>query len=113
MGTIDRERCASLPPLPPGRRRIIQRHVLTHEQYRLMQHYVVDPERVMLPNCVIGMTGSPFWGAFGDPTIVLRYAPRYTARVIKFPERRNEIAKLRAEIEEMRKTGSVRAAEAV
>jgi hypothetical protein len=23
---------------------------------------------------VAGMTGSPFWGVFGDPTIVLRYA---------------------------------------
>jgi hypothetical protein len=31
------------------------------------------------------------------------------ARIIKFPERRNELAKLRAEIEEMRKTVSVRA----
>ena len=67
---------------------------------------------VALINCMIGTTGSPFWGVFGDPTIVLRYAPRYTARVIKFPERRNEIAKLRTEIEEMRKTVSV-CAEAV
>jgi hypothetical protein len=41
-----------------------------------------------------------------------RRARLYTARVIKFPERRSEIAKLRAEIEEMRKTVSV-CAEAV
>jgi hypothetical protein len=81
--------------------------VLTHNQWRLLQHYVIDPERVMLANCMIGMTGSPFWGVFGDPTLVLRYASPYTARVIKFPERRNEIARLRAEIEEMRKTVSV------
>jgi hypothetical protein len=99
-------------PLPSERRRIIQRHVLSHDQLRLMRHYVIDPGRVMSANCMIGMTGSPFWGVFGDPTMLLRYAPRYTARVIKFPERRNEIAKLRAEIEEMRKTVSV-SAEAV
>ena len=66
----------------------------------------------MLAKCTIGMMGSPFWGVFGDPTIVLRYASPYTPRVIKFPERRNEIAKLRTEIEEMRKTVSV-CAEAV
>jgi hypothetical protein len=98
-------------PLSSERRRIIQRHVLSHDQLRLMRHYVIDPERVALINCVIGMTVSPFWGVFGDPTILLRYMPLYTGRIIKFPERRSEIAKLRAEIEEMRV--SVRAAEAV
>jgi hypothetical protein len=30
--------------------------------------------------------------------------PLCTARIIKFPERRNEFAKLRAELEEVRKT---------
>ena len=102
------------PLLPPGRRRRA-RHVFSHDHRRLAWHYLghLDPERVALINRMIGMMGSPFRCVFGDPTIVLRYAPRYTARVIKFPERRNEIAKLRAEIEEMRKTGSVRAAEAV
>jgi hypothetical protein len=64
---------------------------------RLMRHYVIDPKRVALINCVIGMTGSPFWGAFGDPTIVLRCASFYTAKIIKFPERRSELGKLRAE----------------
>ena len=49
----------------------------------------------MLAKCTIGMMGSPFWGVFGDPTIVLRYASPYTARIIKFPQRRSEIAKLR------------------
>ena len=63
--------------LSSERRRIIQRHVLSHDQYRLMRHYVVDPEHVMLANRMIGMTGSPFWGVFGDPTIVLRYASPY------------------------------------
>ena len=60
---------------------------------------------------MIGMTVSPFWGVFGDPTIVLRYASPYTARIIKFPQRRSEIAKLRAEIEELQRT--FRCAEAV
>jgi hypothetical protein len=91
-------------PLPSERRRIIQRYVVSHDQLRLKRHYVSDPERVALINCMIGMTGSPFWGVFGDPTIVLRYASPYTPRVIKFPERRSEIAKLRAEIEELQRT---------
>ena len=54
------------------------------------------------------MTRSPFWGVFGDPTTLLRYVPLYTARIIKFPERRSDLAKLRAEIEEMEKIVSVR-----
>jgi hypothetical protein len=95
-------------PLPSERRRIIQRHVLSHDQFRLMRHYVIDPERVMLANCVIGMTGSPFWGVFGAPTIVLRYASPYMAKIIKFPERCSEPAKLRAEIAEMSRIVSVR-----
>jgi hypothetical protein len=94
--------------LSSERRRIIQRHVLSHDQYRLMRHYVVDPEHVMLANRMIGMTGSPFWGVFGDPTIVLRYASPYTARIIKLPERRSELAKLRAGIAEMSRIVSVR-----
>ena len=52
--------------------------------------------------------GSPFWGVFGDPTIVLRYASFYTAKIIKFPERRSELGKLRAEIAEMSRIVSVR-----
>jgi hypothetical protein len=64
-----------MPPLPPGRRRRA-RHVFSHDHRRLAWHYLghLDPERVMLANYMIGMTGSPFWGVFGDPTIVLRYA---------------------------------------
>jgi hypothetical protein len=31
-----------------------------------MRHYVIDPERVMLANCTIGMMGSPFGGVFGE-----------------------------------------------
>jgi len=100
-----------MPPLSSERRRIIQPHVLSHDQYRLMRHYVIDPERVMLANRMIGITGSPFWGVFGELTIALRYAPDTQRAMTKFPERRNEIAKLRAEIEELQRT--FRCAEAV
>jgi hypothetical protein len=55
--------------------------------------------------------GIALLGVFGDPTIVLRYASHYTAKIIKFPERRSELAKLRAEIEELQR--SFRCAEAV
>jgi hypothetical protein len=41
-------------------------------------------------------------GLFGDPRGLSYVVPYYMARVIKFPERRSEIAKLRAEIGEMR-----------
>jgi hypothetical protein len=92
--------------LSSERRRIIQRHVLSHDQYRLMRHYVVDPEHVMLANRMIGMTGSPFWGVFGDPAILL-HMPYHMARILKFPERRSELARLKAEIKELRKTVSV------
>jgi hypothetical protein len=37
--------------------------------------------------------------------------PLYTAKILKFPERRSEIAKLRGELEEMKRT--FRCAEAV
>jgi hypothetical protein len=59
--------------------------VFSHDHRRLAWHYLghLDPERVMLANSMIGMTGSPFWGVFGDPTIVLRYACFYTVRIIR------------------------------
>ena len=69
----------------------------------------VDPERTWRARIAIGNASwlQSFFGIFGDPTILLRYAPRYTARVIKFPERRSELARLKAEIKELRKTVSV------
>jgi hypothetical protein len=100
---IDRERCAALPPLPPGRRRIIQRRCLTHNQWRLLRHQIVDPDRARYVNLVLGMAGSPFWSAFGDPRILL-HQPLYAAQVIKFPERRSsEIAKLKAELADLKR----------
>jgi hypothetical protein len=88
--------------------RVSRRCVLSHSDWRRLGHLYgfIDPERTWRARIAIGNASwfHPFWGVFGDPTIVLRYAPRYTARVIKFPERRSEIARIRAEIEEMRKT---------
>ncbi len=72
-----------------------------------MRH--VDLQCVELARLAIGAASwRPLGGLFGNPN----YMPHDTARVIKFPERRSELAKLRAEIEEMRKTVSV-CAEAV
>jgi hypothetical protein len=39
------------------------------------------------------MVGLPWADVLGSPNAVLRYMPLYTARIIKFPERRNEIAR--------------------
>jgi len=49
----------------------------------------------------IGLKG---WARiFGDPNAT----SYYVARIIKFPERRSELARLKAEIKELRKTVSV------
>jgi hypothetical protein len=93
-------------PLSSERRRIIQRPVLTHNQWRLLQRYAMDPERAMLANCAIGNASwcTPFAGIFGDLNAALYYLPCRAAQILRFPERRSSLAKLRAEIEEMRKT---------
>ena len=103
------------PPLPPGRRRrpsrVSRRSTLTHNEWRKLGHLYgyIDPQRTWRARIAIGNTSwlHLFWGVFGDPTILLRYAPLYTARIIKFPERRSELARLKAEIKELRKTVSV------
>jgi hypothetical protein len=70
-----------------------------------MQHEggYVDPKRIELGRASIG--AAPwchlFGELFGDPNAALHYMPRHTARVIKFPERRSELAKLRDEVREM------------
>jgi hypothetical protein len=69
----------------------------------LRQHFgYIDRKRVELARMAIGAASwcSPFSGMFGDAALC--YMPRETAKVIKFPERRSDIAKLRAELEEMR-----------
>jgi hypothetical protein len=95
-----------VPPRRPRHRLLHgrRRPVLTHDELRLMRHYVMDPERVTLINRAIGMTGLLFGGIFGDLNAALHYLPCHTARVIQFPGHRTEIARIRAEIEEMRKT---------
>ena len=65
----------------------------------------IDQARLEFARLSIGAACGPFAGIFCSPT-VLRQMPHYTARIIKFPERRNEIAKLRSEIQEMSRTVS-------
>ncbi len=57
----------------------------------------------MLVNLLINMVGLPWADVLGSPNAALRYMPLYTARIIKFPERRSEIAKLKAELEEVKR----------
>jgi hypothetical protein len=99
------ERRTHLPPLPPGGRQRA-RHVFSRDRRRLAWHYLgwVDPERVRLVNCMIGMIDSPWAHVFGDPNA----ASFYTAKIIKFPERRSELAKIRDDLDGMRRTMSVR-----
>ena len=47
-----------------------------------VRHYVMDRDRVWYANRMIGMTGSPFWCLFGDPSM-LGYIPLYSAMIIK------------------------------
>ena len=84
----------------------MDRYVLSHDQRRLAWHWChVDQARVELGRRSIGAASwvHPFGEIFGDLKAVLRRVPRHVARVLKFPERRNEIAKLRSEIEEIKR----------
>jgi hypothetical protein len=69
-----------------------------------MRHYLINRDRAWYANLMIGMTGSPFGRVLGDPRILLGHMPLYTAKVIKFPERRSKLARLRAEVEEIRRS---------
>ena len=99
-----------LPHRPRRRRSQARlRPVLSHDERRVASYrfWPLDPERVWLANLAIG---SPWWtGLFGDPRAfwALSY---YVSNVIRFPERRSEVAKLRSEIEQLKKTVSVMAA---
>lgn len=73
-------------------------------------HYLgwVDPQKLWLANLNVGYVGSPFYGVFGSSTAVLSM-PRHTARVLAFPGcPRGELARLRAELAEMRRSICVR-----
>jgi hypothetical protein len=48
------------------------------------------------------MVGSPFWDVFGSLNAVLHLPSFYSAQIIKLPERSSELARLRAEVEEIR-----------
>jgi hypothetical protein len=50
------------------------------------------------------MIGMPVWwnGLFGNPRALSCVVPYHVARVIEFPERRTEIAKLRSEVQAVR-----------
>jgi hypothetical protein len=76
---------------------------LSHDRRRLMQHHVIDPKRIEVGRASIGAASwcYRFGACFGDTNYGLH---RDTAHIIKFPERRSDIAKLRAELEEMKRT---------
>ena len=77
--------------------------MLSHSQLRLLQHFIMDPERAMLVNLLISMAGLPWADVLGSPNAALHPAFFYTAKIIPFPDRRSsELAKLRAEVEEIR-----------
>jgi len=69
------------PPLPPGRRRrpsrVSRRSTLTHIEWRKLGHLYgyIDPQRTWRARIAISKLWRPFFGIFGDPTILLRYAP--------------------------------------
>jgi hypothetical protein len=93
---------SALPLARPRRNR--WRRLLTHDRRRLMHHYVgcCDFERLWRANIAIGNARwlHVFADVMGDPHYGL---PRETAHVIAFPERRSELAKLRDEIEELKR----------
>jgi hypothetical protein len=79
--------------------------VLSHDQHRLRQHCgYIAPERIELGRASIGAASwcSAFSGIFGEAG--LHHTPIYSATIIMFPERRSEIARLRAEVEELRRS---------
>jgi hypothetical protein len=100
---------SSEPPIrthPPlllrERGRRVPRHIASHDERRVAAHrfWPRDPQRLWLANIAIGW---PWWaGLFGDPRAAWALSYFYVSNVIRFPERRSEIAKLRAEIGEIR-----------
>jgi hypothetical protein len=109
-----------LPPLPPERKRRThrawrRRFRLYHDDRRVLlhRHGCVDRARIADANAAIGSASwlQLFFGIFGDLNAALHYLPCRAARILKFPERRSDLARLRAEIEELQRT--FRCAEAV
>jgi hypothetical protein len=81
-----------------------------HDQHRLVRHFNIDPERVEFCRASVGAASwcIPFGGVFGRTYAVLHHGPYYTARVLAFPERRSELAKISDEIAEMERILLVR-----
>jgi len=77
------------------------RQCRSHNRRRVAAHHLQgDPQRAR--DCYVGATTSPFFGVFGSSLAVLRYG-LCSARILWFPVRRNTIAELRAEVEEIKK----------
>jgi hypothetical protein len=99
------------PLLLRERRRIVQRPVLTHDRRRVTEHYFgyVDLKRLIDANAEVGNAAwmHPFSKIFGNLNGALHHMPHDTARVLKFPERRSDLARLRSEIQEMKRSVSV------
>ena len=98
------------PPLPPLRRRRAhrawrRRFRLYHDDRRVLlhRHGYVDQARLIKANAEIGNASwlHAFAGIFGNLNDALHYLPCRVAKIIKFPERRSEIARLRAEVAEL------------
>jgi hypothetical protein len=103
--------------LPPARRRFMGRvrshderrrdwACISHNRRRVAAHYFgpIDPRRTAVGNAAIDTAPrcDRLFGCFGS-LAGPHYAP-YMARIFRFPERRSEIAKLRAEIAEIKRT---------
>jgi len=110
METIEHKVCADWPLLPPERRRR-GRRVVSQAQRRIGWHYLgwVDPERVRLVNCMIGHDRQPVGACIRQserdvvPAAFLQSADHQVPG-----KRRGDLAELRAELNELRRTISVR-----
>jgi len=81
---------------------------LYHDDRRVLlhRHDHVDRAGIAEANAEIGNASwmHPFSDIFGNLNAALHHMPYHMARILKFPERRSEIARLKAEIKELRKT---------
>jgi hypothetical protein len=95
----------SAPPLlmRERRRSASRRWHWCHDDRRVLlhRHGCLDPERVWLANIMIALPAC-WTGLFGDPRALTYVVPYHGARILKFPERRSEIAKMRSEIQAVR-----------
>jgi hypothetical protein len=86
----------TVPPLPLQRpRRNRWRRLLTHDQHRLRRHFShIDLQRIELGRASIGAASwcHMFGELFGNPNYMLHMPPP-PARILRFPERHNEIAR--------------------